>query len=166
MNDSVAFVEEAGADGSLDVVSFHYYPYYGCHNSSTTQSCTPGLPLAADALTTPAFLDGMSERTGRYSALQRRAVPHGQSWLTATATAGLGGVPNVSDAFVSTLWMLDALGAAAKAGYSWLWLDFDRLPRIYGLHITLHAPDCGIHPAPTAHRDADDWPLGWPLVRT
>ena len=72
-------------------------------------------PLAAEALTTPSFLDGMSERAGRYSALQRRAVPHGQSWLTATATAGLGGVPNVSDAFVSSLWMLDALGAAAKA---------------------------------------------------
>lgn len=112
-NDTVAFVEDAAASGSLDVVSWHWYSYYGCRNGTDQYSCTPGLPLAKDALTTPSFLDRTGERAGRYASLQQAAAPRAQNWLTATASGGLGGIVNVSDAFASTLWMLDSLGMLA-----------------------------------------------------
>ena len=76
-NDTTTFVAAAAAgpdDGTrLPVVAWHYYSYYGCHNASTTESCTPGLPPAVEALVTPAFLDRTAERAGRYSRLQERA---------------------------------------------------------------------------------------------
>jgi hypothetical protein len=109
-NDTASFVKESYATGSLDVVGWHYYPYYGQNNLT---KATPGLPRAEHALTDPAFLQRAAVRAGKYADLQMQHAPTAPSWLTATASAGLGGVPNVSDAFASTLWQLDLLGTLA-----------------------------------------------------
>ena len=112
-NDTTTFVDSASSD--LQVVAWHYYAYYGCKLAASPNTpCTPGLPPAAEALTTPRFLDRTAERAGRYSRLQQKSAPHAQTWLTATASGGLGGVPNVSNAFASSLWFLDSLGMVAE----------------------------------------------------
>ena len=95
---------------ALAAVTFHYYPL------------KQGLPYnGSQLLMEPALLDKVHQRVAPYAQLAA-AAEEGQSalpvWLGEGASAGHGGIDNVSNSFESGFWYLDELGLLAKLGVS------------------------------------------------
>ena len=89
---------------ALDVVTFHYYPL------------KQGLPYnGSQLLMEPSLLDKVQQRVKPYAALARASDKVGL-WLGEGASAGHGGIDNVSNAFESGFWYLDELGQLARLG--------------------------------------------------
>ena len=63
----------------------------------------------------PSLLDKVQQRVKPYAALARASDEVGL-WLGEGASAGHGGIDNVSNAFESGFWYLDELGQLARLG--------------------------------------------------
>jgi heparanase 1 len=99
-----AFMDAGG--GSLDVVTWHYYPMQ-------SQRC-PIATRRADAalMFDPSTLDEIDPWAGQVEdAAQGKPV-----WLGETGNAQCGGEPGVSDTFVAGFWWLDELARVARRG--------------------------------------------------
>ena len=92
---------------ALSAITFHYYPL------------KEGLPYnGSQLLMQPALLDKVQERVSPYAELASSGSKTLPVWLGEGASAGHGGIDNVSNAFESGFYYLDELGQLARLGVS------------------------------------------------
>jgi heparanase 1 len=103
-----AFMAQGG--GSIDVVTWHYYPQQSRRCPAAIRRAKP------DVLLDPDDLDEIQRWIDEVTAQAAAHAPSAEVWLGETGNAQCGGEPGVSDAFVSSLWWLDELGIAARRG--------------------------------------------------
>ena len=103
-----AFLKCVG-DG-CDVNTSHYYPVHSHRGSFSTRWASP------EKLLNPGNLDELGRYSRRIGDIQARRAFAGERWLGELGPALYGGEPGLSDRYISGLWWLDALSAAAKAG--------------------------------------------------
>ncbi|MFO7180625.1 MAG: hypothetical protein DIU78_018135 [Pseudomonadota bacterium] len=101
---------KAGGGDALDALTWHFYPQQSRRCPMATRRAGP------EVLLNPVFLDEQDRWAAYVSRLRDRHAPQIPLWLGETGNAQCGGEPGVSDRFASTLWWLDALGAAARSG--------------------------------------------------
>jgi heparanase len=98
--------------GQLDIVSWHFYPQQSRRCPAATRRAR------LERLLDPAALDESARWGGEVLSLRDNYSPGAEVWLGETGHAQCGGEPGVSDRYVSGLWWLDQLGAAARDGQS------------------------------------------------
>jgi hypothetical protein len=98
----------AGA-GTVDVVTWHYYP-------QQSERCPARfVPAEPDRALDPTFLSEFDVRASWVG--QRAAAAGGRPvWLEETGNAQCGGQPGLSDRYLAGIWWLDQLGRAARHG--------------------------------------------------
>jgi heparanase 1 len=102
----------AGGAGSLDAITWHYYPEQSrrCPIATRRASLTE--------LLDPGSLDEVSRWAGDVEARRDRSAGELPVWLGETGGAQCGGEPGVSDRFASSLWWMDQLGLLASRGHA------------------------------------------------
>jgi heparanase 1 len=96
--------------GSIDVLSWHFYPQESARCAAVVVPATPTTLLDPDKLDEiDAWADDVEAARASYAA-------QAEAWLDETSNAQCGGAPGISDAFVSSLWWLDELGKMARRG--------------------------------------------------
>jgi heparanase 1 len=105
-------VLENGGGGSLDALTWHYYPQQSRRCPIATRRASPTLLLE------PAFLDEVSRWSGEIESLRDNHAKGLPLWLGETGNAQCGGEPMVSDRFIGSLWWTDELGLLAARGQS------------------------------------------------
>ncbi len=99
-----AFMDAGG--GSLDVVTWHYYPMQSDRCPIATRRADASLVFD------PATLDEID----RWAGQTEDAAQHKPVWLGETGNAQCGGQPGVSDTFAAGFWWLDELARMARRG--------------------------------------------------
>lgn len=95
---------------ALNYLTWHYYPQQSARCGFSTRAA------AVNTLLKPVNLDTAIDYAEKIERRRRRYAPQAEHWLGETGHAQCGGAPGLSDAWVSSLWWLDQLGALAKVG--------------------------------------------------
>jgi heparanase 1 len=107
-----SFTEEVlrAAGGTLDIVTWHYYPQQSRRCPIATRRAQPGSLPSAEAL---GDVDRWAERV---ESAARVHAPRAAVWLGETGSAQCGGEPGFSNSYADALWWLDEMGRVARRG--------------------------------------------------